>query len=95
MRWFSFSCEMFHCVVIIRPCSSNTGCPAYHTMDSLRTYLLEVFDMHETESLLYYQRQKRQTFYTMMQLNSTIGEYTNKRNSCVSNITSKTVKQHI
>ena len=50
-------------------------CP---TMNSLRTYLLELFNMHEIENLLCYQWQKDKNFYTMMQLNSTIEEFLDK-----------------
>ena len=47
-------------------------CPA---LDSLKTYLLEIFDMHEIENLLYYQRQKDKKICKMIQLNSIIEEF--------------------
>ena len=51
------------------------SCDQFPTMDSLRTYLLELFDMHEIESLSYYQWQKDNKICTMIQLNSTIEDF--------------------
>ena len=53
---------------MIRSCDQ---CP---TVDSLRTYLLELFDMDEIENLSYYQWQKDNKICTMIQLNITIEE---------------------
>ena len=65
------------CNTNLRNCMLRS-CDHCPTMNSLRTYLLELFNMHDIENLLCYQRQKDKNFYTMMQLNSTIEEFLDK-----------------
>ena len=48
------------------------SCDQFPTMDSLRTYLLELFDM---QNLSYYQWQKDNKICTIIQLNNTIEEF--------------------